>query len=101
MIDGATLREHLQAVRNRTGEAPARLRDAPKLPEGCTVLWRDFTALRGMAGSDGFGPARIGFHDIDGYQRVLGFRFEPWEITAIRRADSAYIETRAKERAGD
>ena len=98
-MEGSTLREHLKVAQQRTGRAPERLANAPTLPDGCAALWTDFMTLRGMAGSNGFGPARITFHDIDGYQRVARFRFQPWEIEAIRRADSAYIELRSKEKA--
>lgn len=98
-MEGSTYREHLMAAQRRSGRVPERLANAPKLPSGCDVLWRDFMTLRGMAGSNGFGPSRIGFHDIDGYQRVKRIRLQPWEIEAIRQADSAYIELRSKEKA--
>lgn len=95
-MEGSTVREHLQAAQRASGRVPERLANAPSLPEGCAVLWRDFMNLRGMTGSNGFGPSRISFHDIDGYQRVIGARFAPWELDAIRMADSAYIATRSK-----
>ena len=70
------------------------LADAPPLPRGCVLLWSDFLALHGTRGSSGMGPARIGFVEIDAWQRVNEVRFEPWEIEAIRRADNAYMASR-------
>ena len=97
MIEGATLREHLTTVWERTGNKPERL--ANDLPDGCSNLWHDFLALHNSRGSAGMGgPLRISWADLDAYQRVRGFRFEPWEIEAIRRADGAYMTHFAESR---
>lgn len=96
MIEGATLRDHLTGTWERTGIKPAQL-DNP-LPEGCETLWRDFLALHGCRGVGMNGPSRISWADLDAYQRVQGFRFEPWEVEAIRRADGAYMRAQAEAR---
>jgi hypothetical protein len=96
LVEGASVREHLLAVQRRTGVVPATLANAPPLPEGCETLWRDFIALRANAGSNGFGPARISFSEMDAYQRLGRFRLDAWEIDAIHRADSAFMAQHVK-----
>lgn len=71
--------------------------DAPALPVGCGLLWRDFMALHNGRGSSGYGPAPISYRDLQAFQEVEGVRLEPWEVRAIRRADVAYLEQRAKD----
>lgn len=93
--DGCTLREHLEAVAERSGRQPAALANAPRLPEGLAPLWRDFMELHGCRGS-GFGPARITYVDIAAFQHVTGRVFSPWELSAIQGADSEYIAFQAK-----
>lgn len=68
------------------------------LPDGCGSLWRDFLALRMAAGSNGMGPNRITFAEIEAYQRLHGFRFAAWEVRAITGADAAYFAVRAEAR---
>lgn len=90
-MDGKPLREHLESIHRQTGVMPDALADAVTLPDGCEMLWRDFLALHGTRASTGFGPARIGYSDLDAYQRVQGCRLPAWQIEAIRRADNAYL----------
>ena len=94
-MDGRPLREHLEAAYRQTGKLPALLADAPRLPMGTEALWRDFLSLHASRGSNGFGLNRIGYLELDAYQRVHGFRFEPWQIDAIQRADAAFITAHA------
>lgn len=72
------------------------LANAPALPDGCEGLWRDFVVLRENAGSNGLGPARISYGEIDAYQRLGRFRFAAWEVDAIRRTDTAFMVNHAK-----
>lgn len=90
-MDGKTLRDHLENWERQNRQRHPMLADAPQLPAGCLVLWRDFTALHSARGASGFSPARISFSDIDAYQRVNDTRLHAWEIEAIRRADNAYL----------
>lgn len=85
------MREHLESYERQTGRVHPMLAEAPGLPEGLVPLWNDFMALHEARGSAGFGPARLSYADIDAYQRVNGTRFVPWQIAALRRADSAYM----------
>lgn len=94
--DGKTLREHLESYERQSGRRHPILAEAPELPPGCGSLWGDFMSLHTTRGSNGFGPARISFSDIDAYQRIRRVTLEPWEIDAIRRADAAYIAHHAE-----
>lgn len=96
--DGATLREHYEAVAERTGRTIAELAGLPELPDGCEWLWRDFMALNVARGSNGFSPARLTWSDIDAYQRVNGIRFSAWEVQTIRRLDSLFLTEAAKHK---
>jgi hypothetical protein len=83
--------DHLRAVEEKTGRTPQALLDAPSLPEGCEELWRVFGELHSCRTSNGFGPNRITYTDVDAFQRVTCIRLKPWELDAIRRADRAYL----------
>lgn len=95
-MDGRTLREHLEGAYRQTGRLPELLANAPCLPAGTETLWSDFAAMHGARGSTGFGVARIGYGEIDAYQRVHDFRFEPWQVDALIRADTAFIVIHAE-----
>jgi hypothetical protein len=84
--------EHLRSAERQTGRTPEALLAAPPCPQGCEDLWRIFNELHSCRGSSGFGPLRIGYADLDSFQRVTGTTLAPWEIDAIRRADRAYLE---------
>lgn len=85
------------AAQRRSRKPHPMLADAPALPRGCEVLWSDFLELSASRGSTGMGPARIGYGDIDAYQRVNDVRFEAWEIAAIRGADNAFLSVRSRD----
>jgi hypothetical protein len=93
-----TLRQHLDIVWQQTGIMPAKLADAPMLPEGCEDTWAAFVQLRSSCPSAGMGPGVISFGEVDAYQRVTGERLEPWQIAAIRAADRAYLQVSAEAR---
>lgn len=97
--DGATLREHLEAVAARSGKLPSQLANSAKLPDGCAPLWRIFLHLHGRRGSSGFGPSPISYSEIDAYQRVTRQELAAWEINAIIAADDAYFASMPKPKA--
>nr|WP_022684561.1 hypothetical protein [Sphingobium bisphenolivorans] len=68
--------------------------NAATLPPACVHLWADFLELHESRGSNGFAPLRIGFVEIDAWQRVNGVRLPYWQIRAIRAADDAYFVSR-------
>lgn len=95
-VDGATQREHLQALWERSGVMPKTLANAPRCPSECRHLWNAFTDLRASVPS-GFGIGRISYSELDAYQRVTGSAFAPWEVDAIRRIDRELVIARAKK----
>lgn len=86
------------AAYKQTGVMPAKLANAPALPDGLEELWRKFLDLHSSRGSTMSGAARITFSDIDAYQRVTGTVIPPWQVNAIRRADDGYFA--AQQEAG-
>lgn len=94
--DGVPLIDHLKAAERQSGKVPQMLLDAPALPAGCEELWRVFNELHSCRGSNGFGPNRITYGDIDSFQRVTGTKLSAWEMAAIRKADVAYFNSRAE-----
>lgn len=89
--DGVPLIDHLRSVERQTGETPKMLLDGPKCPDECADLWLIFGELHACRGSNGFGPMRISYGDLDAYQRVTGTSLARWELEAIRLADRAYL----------
>jgi hypothetical protein len=88
--DGSTVLDHLLLVWEKTGHMPAKLRDAPVLPEGLTSLWRAFNELHESRGA-AFGFQRITFVDMEAWQRMTGAALEPWEVELIRKADNLWL----------
>ena len=91
------LREHLLAHERITGDRHALLDHAP-LPDGCSVLWRDFMELHNARSFGMGGPAPVSFVELDAWQRVRGVVLAPWEIAAIKAGDAAYMRVHAKTR---
>lgn len=58
-----------------------------------------FSELHACRGNNGFGPSRITYADIDAFQRVSGVKLAPWELSAIRKADAAFLENWAEANA--
>ena len=98
--DGSTLREHMEAFSERAGRPHPMIADGPELPEGCADLWRAFLALHVRRGSNGFGPSRITFLDLDAYQRVTRRRLASWEVEAIMQADDEFFASLPKPKEG-
>lgn len=96
-MEGQALRDHLMSYQRQTGKVHPMLADAPAIPPGMGMLWRDFMSLHAGRASNGYGPSALSYRDLRAFQEVEGVRFSPWEILAIRKADSAYLEQRAKD----
>lgn len=95
--DGQTLRQHLEAVEKMTGEIPAMLKDRPVLPAECRPTWAAFCALSNRRQSGINGPSPINWLEIDAYQRVTGDTLRPWQVDAITRLDSVWLEEATKK----
>jgi hypothetical protein len=96
LVEGSPKREHLMSAYRQTGRMPEALANAPVLPAGCGQLWGDFLEIHGARAFDMNGPARITFRDIADWQGFYGADLASWEIAAIRKADDAYMASRAK-----
>jgi hypothetical protein len=96
--EGGSVLEHLLAAQAQTGQTPQALLDAPPCPDDCEELWRMFNDLH-ESRSWANGPGRISFTDLDAFQRVTGVTLQRWELEAIRKADSAYLEQYAERNA--
>lgn len=95
-MEGATQREHLMAVWERTGVMPKTLADAPRCPPACAHLWPLFGELRASV-QGGFGVGRISYSEMLAHRELTGVVLEPWEIDALRRVDHAFVVARAKK----
>lgn len=72
----------------------------PPLPPAMRYLFDRFLRLSERRQSNGFGASRITYLEIDAYQRVTGFRFQPWEVRLIERLDDAYLIASAPKTGG-
>lgn len=86
-----TLREHLNAVAERSGELPARLRNAPKCPPALSYLWALFVRLRSRC-TPSMSVPRILYTDMLAFMQVTGQRLTAWEVSVIERLDDAFVE---------
>lgn len=96
IVEGASLREHLMAVMERSGEVPKRLADAPPCPPSCKHLWKLWGEFRSSVQS-GMGIGRISYTEMDAYQRLTGNVLAAWEIEAIRKLDREFVAARSKK----
>lgn len=94
--DGATLRQHLEAVRRATGREPQEL-DVPALPPQAAHLWDIYAQLAAARGSNGFGPNPIGWAELEAWQRLNGFDLSPWEAETLIHIDYAARAALAKD----
>jgi len=90
-VDGVTVRQHLQAVWEKTGVMPARLAALPPCPPALEHVWRMFLRLRRRC-TPSMGRPRILFTDMAAFQAVTGERIAPWEAALIERLDDALME---------
>lgn len=85
--DGATLRQHLEAVEKMTKRKPEQLQNAPELPLSCLQVWNFFTQLNATRTSAGFGANPIQYSEILAFFTLEGYDPEAWEIDLIRKLD--------------
>jgi hypothetical protein len=73
------------------------LSDAPPLPENAAHLWAYFWELSRARSHNGFGYLALQFTDIEAWSRMTRQKLDPWELNAILRLDSLYLESLAKK----
>lgn len=87
--DGHTLRKHIAAAqkagRDVSEYAP------PPLPSGFEHLWGWYVEIAEASGSGGFGPARIGWRDIEAWATLHRIRIAPFELECLVAIDRAYL----------
>ncbi len=86
--DGTTLRDHLEAAEAAIGET---LFEEIDIPAEAEHLWLWFWELHAGRGSTGWGPASIGYADIEAWSRLCGTEPSPWEVHTLRQMDNAYL----------
>lgn len=93
--DAGTRRDHLEAAaRSGSSAAQAELDAvAAAAPGAGRYLWEWFLELHAARGSTGFGPAPIGWQDIDAWARLTGRKPSALEVVALRALDTVYLET--------
>jgi hypothetical protein len=89
--DGASVREHLELVAERTGELPELLANAPECPSSAVQLWADFLEMHTSRSSNGFAVSRITWRDMADWQSVRGVKLSPWEVDQIVRLDNMWL----------
>lgn len=89
--DGASLRDHLEAVARATGVRPPEL-DPPPVPAGLAHVWRWFGDLSTGRRLGAFGPAPLGWDDIAAWAALAGAKPTPADLDALRELDAAYLD---------
>ncbi len=69
----------------------------PEFPEALSYLWEIFIRLANRRQSNGFGPERLGWAEIDAFCRLTRTRLAPWEVEIIERLDDLYLVERKRE----
>lgn len=88
--DGASLRTHLQRLRNNTGRIdPLLVAVNRPLPAGVAHLWDAFVALSATRAPAFEGLAAITCTEIEAWQRLHGLRLTPWEVETLLAVDRA------------
>jgi hypothetical protein len=97
--DGATLREHLQAVARQIRKMPPELAEltAVRCPVLLQYLWQAFLELSSARGSTGFGPAPLSFLEIESWSRLTHRTLTGWQINVLKQLDSVYLSKQAEQ----
>lgn len=85
------MREQLLSVQQQTGITPKEL-DVPQCPTSMVYILNWFYELS-SGRQNGMGLNPISWQDIRAWQEVTGERLALWELNAIKRLDSVFIET--------
>ncbi len=88
--DGATLREHLEKVREQTGKTPAQL-EAVEIPDAARYLWDWFCELSGGRGYSMAGPMALSYTEIKAWCDLMKIEPSAWEVETIKMIDQVYL----------
>lgn len=81
--DGATLRQHLEVVAEKTGIVPDELQAHP-CPEAAVYLWEWFIDVVGVRG---MGASSLTHFEIEAWARMKGIELAAFEVAALRALD--------------
>jgi hypothetical protein len=84
--------EHLQSVADRGIPVPQL--DLPE-PGPLAYVYDIFGAV-GAARQGGFGPSPLAWAEIEAWSRLYGARLLPYELTALRAIDAAFLDEHAQ-----
>ena len=76
---------------------PQQLQDVPELPSLASHIWGWFIELHESRGNNGMGTSPITYRDIRDWSDITRTRIEPWEIRALRKVDSAFLQSSAEQ----
>ena len=94
--DGATLREHLEAVQRQTGKKPEEL-CGPELPPEGAHWWHWWCELA-QGRQNGLAVSPITWADVAAWAALTGRQLDPFDLNAIRAIDAAFVVSKASKK---
>lgn len=92
MKDGASRRQHFEAVQKQTGKKPREL-DGPTIPPGCDLVWQTFLRLSGRRGATDMGtPLPVTYTEVLNFSRLTYTSLRPDEVESIMDLDDLWRE---------
>ena len=93
MEDGCSLRAHLEAIERATGTKPPELEQVRELPKLASYIWGYFCEMHRCRNYTGAAYSRITHSQILDYCRLKKISMSQYEINAIERIDSIWMES--------
>lgn len=100
--DGATLRQHLEAVARQIGRQPEQLKElsTPACPPALVFMWQAFLELSAARGSNANGPAPISYSELKFWAELTRRRLTACQVEIIKRLDAVYLAHQAEMDSG-
>lgn len=90
--DGATMRDHLESIQRQTGVTDPLLLPVA-CPDEAKYLYEDyFLSMNRRRTNNGYGPNALGHADIHTWAQLHGVRLAPFEVEALDRIETLYLE---------
>lgn len=89
MLDGATVREHLESVQRQTGVLHEALQG--ETPEGLLYLWEWFGRMNMRRPSMDGMPGPITNTEMKAWAELHGVRLSPFEVEVLDGLDSLFL----------